>query len=105
MPELGIQPQIPGLRPGRLTDAPADFDGFAGSMAEMIEEELNQLLALDGLPPLPDDADDREVRERRRFFIAISRGIVRHLVARNDAFVIDLGLLGSVSPTIINQQP
>lgn len=105
MPTFENQPLIPGLRPGQLTENATDFSAFTGSMAEMIEQELNELLELDGLPHLTDDPDDREVRDRRRFFIAISRGIVRHLVARNHAFVIDLGLAGSVNPTIINQQP
>ncbi len=77
------------LRPGNLTAAAEDFSGFhSGSMAKMMEQELDALLALDGLPPVPKDEADREVRARRRFMIAIARGVVRHLVERQDAFVI-----------------
>lgn len=67
------------IKPGNLSLVPTDFSGFADSMAEEIETQLDLLLALDGMPTLPDDADDREVRDRRRFFIAIARGVVKHL--------------------------
>ncbi|WP_116132697.1 hypothetical protein [Tropicimonas sp. IMCC34043] len=76
------------LRPGNLTITPNDMSQFANSMADLIEEELNALLALDGLPQLPGDANDREVRDRRRFMIAIARGVVRHLAENPDAFVV-----------------
>ncbi|MFV2054104.1 hypothetical protein [Aliiroseovarius sp. YM-037] len=74
------------LRPGNLNIVPTDFSEFANSMAEAMEEELDDLLALDGLPPLVKDATDRGVRDRRRFMIAIARGVVRHLVERHEAF-------------------
>lgn len=73
------------FRPGTLSIVPTDFTGFANSMAEMMEEELDALLALDGLPPVLKDPDNREVRDRRRFMIAIARGVVRHLAERSEA--------------------
>lgn len=94
---------MPDLRPGNLTLAPTDYSQFADSMAEMIEEELDLLLDLDGLPPLPKSSTDREVRDRRRFMIAIARGVVRHLVENNDAFVIT-HLGDTIHPDINSEQ-
>jgi hypothetical protein len=48
-------------------------------MAEEIEQQLNRLLAMDGLATLPTDSNDREVRDRRRLFVAIARAVVKHL--------------------------
>jgi hypothetical protein len=79
---------MPDLRPGNLTAAPTDYSEFANSLAQTIEDELDTLLALDGMPILKDDAIDREVRDRRRFVIAIARGVVRHLSENPDAFVV-----------------
>lgn len=60
------------LKPGSLSD-------FTGSMAEQIESELNTLMTSDGLPPMVMDAADPSVRDRRRLFVAIARGVIRHL--------------------------
>jgi hypothetical protein len=68
------------IRPGDLDVVKNDYTDYAGSMAALIEAELNRLLLLDDLPALPDDPDDREVRDRRRLFVAIARAVVRHLV-------------------------
>lgn len=59
------------IKPGTLND-------FSGSMAAAIENELNGSLTLDGLLPLPATPAE-ELRERRRLFVAIARGVVRHL--------------------------
>jgi hypothetical protein len=59
------------IKPGTLND-------FGGSMAEEIEAQLNATLLADGLPGLPMD-DTPERRDRRRLFVAIARGVVRHL--------------------------
>jgi hypothetical protein len=47
---------------------------FAGSMAEEIEQAFNRLLD----HPLP-TADSKETRDRRRLFVAIAEGVIRHL--------------------------
>jgi hypothetical protein len=78
------------LRPGSFKHPPEleDWTGWTGSMAETIEQQFNTLLTLDGLPPLPTDVTDREVRDRRRFFLAVARGVALHLAAREEAFSI-----------------
>lgn len=63
---------------------------FTGSMAEQIETELNRLLTNDGLPALPSD-DSQETRDRRRLFVAIARGVVRHLAEHNLSLTTDIG--------------
>jgi hypothetical protein len=65
-----------------------DYSGFANSMAEKIEDELDTLLAMDGLPALKHSASDAEVRDRRRLFVAIARGVVIHLRENEDAFTV-----------------
>jgi hypothetical protein len=66
---------------------PGSLDDFAFSMAAAIENELNLSLLADGLPGLPMDAS-RETRDRRRLFVAIARGVVRHLRDNEGSFVI-----------------
>ena len=61
---------------------------FAGSMAAAMEAKLNVLLAAEGRPTVPTD-DSAETRDRRVLFLAIAQGIVDHLVANEDAFVIE----------------
>ena len=64
---------------------PGTLDKFDGSMAAAIETELNALLEADLLPPLPmGDTPDR--RDRRRLFVAIARGVVRHLKENEASF-------------------
>ena len=77
------------LKAGNLTASTnPDDPAFLNSMAAEIESELNRLMTDDGLPPLSKDASDRSVRDRRRLIVAIARGVVKHLAANPDAFVI-----------------
>jgi hypothetical protein len=64
-------------------------DDLANSIALAIEQELNLLLAADGLPTLSMGTEEA-VRDRRRLFCAIGRGVVRHLVDRRASFEIDV---------------
>ncbi|CAN7553272.1 hypothetical protein [Mesorhizobium sp. LjNodule214] len=76
------------LRPGNLSPKNQHWVNdplFANSMAEVIEDELNTLMTNDGLPELDTDASDSTVRDRRRLFIAIARGVVRHLQQNKSA--------------------
>jgi hypothetical protein len=57
---------------------------YAGSMAEAIEQALDDVRVESGLDPLPADGRD----DRRMLFMAIARGVVAHLAANDDAFVI-----------------
>lgn len=66
------------LKPGSLAN-------FANSMAAEIESELNAMMVADGLPAMSMDASEQSVRDRRRFFIAIARGVVRHIEQRKAA--------------------
>jgi hypothetical protein len=65
-----------------------DYAGFANSMAEKMEEEMDILLDMDGLPALKDSPSDAEVRDRRRLFVAIARGVVIHLRENEDAITV-----------------
>lgn len=58
---------------------------FANSMAQAIEDELNTLMVNDDLPALDMDASKDVVRDRRRLFVAIARGVVSHLQAHKAA--------------------
>ena len=77
------------LKPGQMGSAndPSTPAAFADSMAADIEAAFNDLLQDAGLPPLADD-NSKESRDRRRLFVAIARGVVRHLVEHQDAFTI-----------------
>ncbi|HTN98639.1 MAG TPA: hypothetical protein VL101_16810 [Nordella sp.] len=66
------------LKPGSLAN-------FANSMAAEIESELDAMMTADGLPPMSMDESEQSVRDRRRFFIAIARGVVRHIEQRKAA--------------------
>jgi hypothetical protein len=60
---------------------------WTGSLAELIEQRLNQLLIDDDLPGLPDGPED-QVRGRRYLFLAIAQAVVEHLHANPGSFVI-----------------
>lgn len=81
------------IKPGDLTSSAA----FADSMAQAIETELNRLLVNDGLPALPVD-DSLETRDRRRLFVAIARGVVRHMAENRAAVTVERTDGTTVSP-------
>jgi hypothetical protein len=59
------------------------FSSYAESMAAKIESELNYLRGLNSLDPLPANDVDRQM-----LFLAIARGVVKHLKEREKAFVV-----------------
>ena len=61
---------------------------FAGSMAKAMEDALNHFLILEGKDPAPID-NSAESRDRRILFLAISKGIIDHLVANETALKIE----------------
>lgn len=59
---------------------------FAGSMAKAMEDALNELLSdEEGREPVSTE-NTSETRDRRIMFVAIARGILRHLDANQAAF-------------------
>ena len=72
---------------GFVGDASPIPSAFADSMANAMEDALNVLLASEGNPTVPVD-NTRESRDRRIMFLAISKGIIDHLVANEGAFQI-----------------
>ena len=67
------------IKPGTLAN-------FGNSMAAEMESELNAMLIAAGLPPLP--ATEPERSDHRRLFVAIARGVVKHLKANQTSLVV-----------------
>ena len=62
---------------------------FAGSMADAMETALNTLLANDGINKFDVNTNSQDARDRRRMFVAIAQGVVRHLKDNADALWIE----------------
>jgi len=97
------------LKPGLMGSAndTSTPDAFAHSMAANIEAAFSELLQDAGLPALTDD-NSKESRDRRRLFVAIAQGVVRHLVQHQDSFTIFVPHTGNdvtVHPTIAVEGP
>lgn len=60
--------------------------GYPGSMAAAIEDAFSDLLQEIGEDRLSQDESQRAVRDRRRMFVAIARGVTRHLAENPGAF-------------------
>lgn len=63
---------------------PGSLGNFGNSMAAEIEAQLHAMLIADGLPGLPGLPGEpagsaQDLRDRRRLFVAIARGVVKHL--------------------------
>jgi hypothetical protein len=58
---------------------------FAGSMAEAIENALNDSLSDDGMKTFAVSTNTQEARDRRRIFVAIAIGVVKYLKDNTDA--------------------
>jgi hypothetical protein len=61
---------------------------FAGSMAEAIENALNDALSGDGMKTFAVNVNTQEARDRRRIFVAIAIGVVKYLKDNTDALSI-----------------
>lgn len=96
---------VPGnLKPAKAPNPPGnatDYSLFTNSMAHEIEHQLNMLMVGDDLPALSSDLSDRTVRDRRRLFVAIARGVCLHLHKNKDAFDIFCVNATKVHPTEI----
>ncbi len=63
-----------------------NFNDFADSLAQEIETAFSELRVEKGKEPLDSKGQD----DRRTLFIAIARGVVRHLQKKQTAFVIQV---------------
>lgn len=75
------------LNGGSLKNNYADY---ANSMAAEIEKAMDEVRAEAGLEPLPFPADPEDLKNRRILYIAIARGVIRHLEKKEKAFKIDV---------------
>ena len=82
---------MPALKPGGMGDrkAAGKPPEFAGSMADAMETALNKLLFNDGINQFDVNTNSEEARARRRLFVAIAQGVVRHLKDNADALWIE----------------
>jgi hypothetical protein len=76
---------------------------YSGSMAEAIEkaffEEWKTYMGAESTPPLPND-------QMKHLCVAISRGVIKHLVDNPDAFniTVDVGGISYPATVIINPE-
>jgi len=52
---------------------------FANSMADAMDSAFRALLLADKMTPFNLDTNSQEARDRRRIFVAIAQGVIRHL--------------------------
>jgi hypothetical protein len=80
------------LRPGRMGSAADPLNAkppaFANSMADAIDSAFRELLILEGMTPFEIDTNAREARDRRRLFVAIAQGVIRHLTDHGAALTV-----------------
>ncbi len=87
------------LNPG---DRNTEFTDLDGSLADLIDHELDNLLKLDAQPGLSFDTGNDEVRARRRLFVAIARGVLLYLARNPDAFDITVPAVGATVHPVIH---
>jgi hypothetical protein len=61
---------------------------FASSMADAMDTAFNELLSAEPMRTFETDTNTKEARDRRRLFVAIAQGIVRHLKDNAGALLI-----------------
>jgi hypothetical protein len=82
---------------------------FADSMADAMDTAFHTLLDAEGMKNFEVNTNSKEARDRRRLFVAIAQGIVRHLADNAGALVIkdslnnaiDVHIEVQVDPTLI----
>lgn len=71
------------LRPGTMGSAADPLNAkppdFANSMADAMDSAFRELLVLEGMTPFDINTNARDARDRRRIFVAIAQGVIRHL--------------------------
>jgi hypothetical protein len=91
----------PGALPVDMGGGVFDNTPYNDSLAAQIESELNLLLAADGLQTLPLD-NAQETRERRRLFVAIARGVIRHLRDNQNSIDVHVVAIPSTVHPVLN---
>jgi hypothetical protein len=79
-----IKPGAMGNKAGPNTKPPE----FAGSMAEAMENALNDALSVDGIKPFVVNTNSQDARDRRRMFVAMAVGMVEYLKHNTDGLQI-----------------
>lgn len=74
-----------GLGSANHTGTPPEF---ASSMAQRMEEALNDLLVGEGRDPVSTE-NTTTTRDRRILFVAIAQGVVQHLLDNPHAFDVE----------------
>lgn len=61
---------------------------FVSSMADAMDMAFHELLSAEPMRTFEKDTNTKEARDRRRLFVAIAQGIVRHLKDNAGALLI-----------------
>jgi len=80
-----LKPGGMGLASEPQNAKPGDF---ASSMADAMDKAFHQLLSAEPMRTFETDTNSKDARDRRRLFVAIAQGIVRHLRDNADALLI-----------------
>jgi len=95
------------LRPGGMGNASAPLNArppdFASSMADAMDTAFHNLLAAEGMKTFEVNTNAKEARDRRRLFVAIAQGVIRHLKDNAGALLIK-DTLNNVVPDHIDVQ-
>ena len=73
----------------------------AAQGSDATEAEFNKLLAAEHLPQMPND-NSKDSRDRRRLFVAIARGVVRHLDERRTAITVTMPSSGGTRSPVFD---
>ena len=81
------------LRPGGMGNASDPLNArppdFANSMADAMDTAFHTLLSAEGMKTFEVNTNSREARDRRRLFVAIAQGVIRHLKDNAGALLIE----------------
>jgi hypothetical protein len=75
---MGLASEPQGAKPG----------DFVSSMADAMDTAFHELLSAEPMGTFETDTNTKEARDRRRLFVAIAQGIVRHLKDNAGALLI-----------------
>jgi hypothetical protein len=91
------------LKPGGMGDASDPLNArpseFANSMADAMDSAFHALLAAEGTT-FELETNSKEARDRRRLFVAIAQGVVRHLWEHGKALTVVNSLNNPTGETI-----